>query len=77
MDKKEEKLIDSLIEQRKSLWTALLVLNTGLFGLILSSNFTDYNFALKFLLVLLGFYFDYTFTFALFQVNKRLNELIG
>ena len=39
MDKKQEKLIDSLIEQKKTLWAAMIVLTGGLAGLLLSLTF--------------------------------------
>ncbi|MFA6988837.1 MAG: hypothetical protein WC197_02100 [Candidatus Gastranaerophilaceae bacterium] len=77
MDKKQEKLTDSLIEQRKSLWTALLLLNGGLVGLALSfSTSTPVAFnLLKIIFLFIGLFLDHVFLVASFDINKRLNEL--
>ena len=78
MDKKQEKLTDSLIEQRKSLWTALLFLNAGLVGLALSFSISTpliFN-LLKIVFLFAGLFLDHVFLFASFKISKRLNGLL-
>ena len=60
-NKKQEKLIDSLIEQKKTLWAAMIVLSGGLAGLILSLTFPLISLVnlSKLFLLIIGFYFDY------------------
>jgi len=76
MDKKQEKLIDSLIEQKKTLWAAMIVLSGGIAGLILSLTFpliSIINLPKLFLLIV-GSYFDYLFFEGLSAVTKKLDD---
>jgi len=78
MDKKKEKQVDNLIEHRKSLWTALIVLNGGIAGLILSFDsplFCMLN-TVKLFLLILGGLLNHSFLTAMLKVNLRLNNLL-
>lgn len=76
MDKKQEKLIDSLIEQKKTLWAAMIVLSGGLAGLILSLTFPLISLEnlSKLFLLIIGSYFDYIFFEGLSSVTKKLDK---
>lgn len=76
MDKKQEKLIDSLIEHKKSLWTAFILLNGGLASLILLLNFpmvSLINFP-KLFLLLVGLLLDYILFESLCNTTKRIDN---
>lgn len=75
MDKKQEKLIDSLIEQKKTLWTAIIVLTGGLGGIILSLTFPLFSLVNlpKLFLLVVGSFFDYLFFEGLSSITKKLD----
>ena len=76
MDKKQEKLIDTLNEHKKSLWMAFIVLNGGLASLLLSLSFPLISLINlpKLFLLILGSFFDYLLFEGLSGINKKLDK---
>jgi hypothetical protein len=78
MDKKLEKQIDNLIEQRKSFWTIIIVLNGGITGLLLtfcSPLFCPSN-IIRFILLIIGVLFDFAFVKTLIKMNLKIIKLL-
>ena len=71
------KKVDNLIEIRKSLWTATIVLNGGIAGLILSIG--DFSLSLgtyiKLALLFLGGLLDYLFINSITTANNDIAKL--
>ena len=78
MDAKQEKLIDSLIEHKKSLWTTLIILNGGIAGLILSfsPHIVSVSNLTKILLLIIGLFLNYLFLEGLFKISKKLTNAL-
>lgn len=76
MDKKHEKLIDSLIEQKKTLWAAMIVLTGGLVGLALSFSLPLFSFlnVVKVFFLILGLLLDYLFFEGLSSITNKLDD---
>jgi hypothetical protein len=76
MDKKEEKIVDSLIEQRKMLWTALIILSGGIAGLLISIDkiIFDLQFSIKFILLILGFFFLNILIDSINKIGQNLTK---
>jgi hypothetical protein len=66
-----------LIEQRKTLWATLIVLNGGLAGLLASiAHFSlTPNLIIKILLIFIGAFFDYFFLICISDTAKDLKTL--
>jgi hypothetical protein len=78
MDKKLEKQIDNLIEYRKTFWTAVIVLNSGIAGLLLTFSvplFCPLN-AVRLFLLITGILLDYAFLKTLIRMNLKIIKLL-
>jgi len=67
-------IIYILVEHKKTLWTALIVLIGGIATLLLSFASFSFNTSsiIKFILLILGFIFLYFLFEGILQVNKEL-----
>jgi len=79
MDKEDIKYeINNYIEIRKNLWMAVIVLTSGLVGLVI--NITDFKFLIsdyvKVILLIVGIIIDYSFISGINSVNKEIKKLI-
>lgn len=76
MEEKNNKKIYILVEHKKTLWTALIVLLGGIAGLLLSfNNFSINIFGItKIILLGLSFIFLYFIFDGILQINKELSK---
>lgn len=74
------KKIDNLVEQRKILWTVVVVLTGGTIGLffntISSFKFDTVSF-LKFFIMTIGFFLDYIFISSIWDNSKEISNLFN
>ncbi|OGH96914.1 MAG: hypothetical protein A2039_00195 [Candidatus Melainabacteria bacterium GWA2_34_9] len=71
------KKIDDLIEMRKILWTVLVVLTGGIFGLIINiiSPFKfNIELVVKSIIISLGFFLDYVLILIIKDNNEEINN---
>jgi len=74
------KKIDNLVEIRKTLWTAFIVLTGGIFGLILNimSPFKfNIEFLIKLFIIFIGFYSEYVLISIISDNSKDINNLFN
>ena len=78
MDKNFDNKIYNLVEHRKTLWTALIVLTGGLAGLILSMSEFSFNAfgVIKLILLMIGFAFLYVLFIGVLQIGSELSKLL-
>ena len=78
MDKKIEKNIDNLMEQRKIFWTALIVLIGGIGTIIMSFQSLQFNpqNIVRTILLVISFYFLYLLSYGIMNINKKLNKYL-
>lgn len=76
MDEKDKVIINNLIEDKKSLWTVVIVLTGGVTSLIASLNgvASVFQLAFRISLAFLGSIFWYFMVMNLISVTNQINE---
>lgn len=76
MDDKDKMIINNLIEDKKSLWTVVIVLTGGLVGLVASFNNLTSIFQISFRIfcLLFGLFTWYCMVNNLISVINQINE---
>jgi hypothetical protein len=64
--------ITNLIENKKILWTAIIVLTGGIASLIINLDSL-----IKIILVLIGFIGDYVLINSVIQINQQIDKLLN
>lgn len=76
MDEKDKVIINNLIEDKKILWTIMIVLTGGLVGL--GASITEFSFSFYVIFRILGILFDlfiwYFMAINLMNVTSRINK---
>lgn len=73
------KKIDNIIEVRKTLWTSVIVLNSGIATLLLTMDDFSINnkTVMKVILLFIGFGLDYLFFNSITVANNDVSKLFG